>query len=103
MAYQDTQDIKIEEIYTTPELIKKIADHTDLSQLKVSRLMRYNVFTVAQFVTITELTKDNINSKLARGVLTKCCPLPRYDGLKESVFILRDDRAINLLYKILNA
>jgi hypothetical protein len=89
-----TDDVKIEEVYTTPELINKIASHTDLSPLKVSHLMRYNVFTVAQFVTITELSKDSVNSRLATGSLTKCYPLPRYDGLRESVFILRDNLAI---------
>lgn len=65
--------------------------------------MRYNVFTVAQFVTITELTKDSVNAKLTYGSLTKCYPLPRYDGLRESVFILRDDLAIAIINKAINA
>lgn len=64
--------------------------------------MRYNVFTVAQFATITEISIDSINTKLKWGSLTKCYPLPRYDGCRESVFILRDEKSKRAIERALS-
>tara|TARA_R110000772_G_scaffold98239_1_gene197636 strand:+ start:1650 stop:2012 length:363 start_codon:yes stop_codon:yes gene_type:complete len=96
--YNTLNKIKIEEVYTLPDLIQRARDASGLSTNQVSDIMRYNVFTVAQLVRLTGNDTDYINSKIKSGHLARCYPFPDHSEKRRSfVFVLRDENSMSLI------
>jgi len=56
-------------VKTDPELIEAIATKLGLSIAQVKGLMRYNMFTVPQFVKLTGLTRSMIEDRTQPSVV----------------------------------
>ena len=87
-------------VKTDPEVIESVANKTGKDPQKIQRAMRYNVFTVKTFATLTGLSVSTILNKTSESVINGnidteldfCYPF----GLEEDEgpkFIVRNEKA----------
>lgn len=87
-------------VKTDPALIEKIAQKRKQPVEMIKKTMRYNVFTVAQFCTLTGLEPGTVNNhtrpSILNGVLGAkldyCHPFPDGTGLGPK-FIVRNEKS----------
>jgi len=90
-------------VKTDPELIDIINTRTGIDKMRIRRMVRYNIFTVNQFSSLTGLAVSTIrnlirpcvNDKVSGGWDTKLDYCHPYQSEKEQgpLFILRNVKA----------
>jgi hypothetical protein len=91
-------------VKTDAELIEMLAKRTEISAEKVKEMMRYNIFTINQFATLTKLSVSHILNKTRPSVinggigteLNYCYPFQDTEN-EGPKFIYRDEKAEKFL------
>ena len=94
------QSVECRFVKTEPTLIEKIAIKRGLPELVVKSMMRYNVFTVNQFVSLTGLPVSTVTNKTRPSILNgqiyfeldSVYPFQDAEGTGPK-FILRNDKS----------
>ena len=65
------QGIECRFVKTDPEIVEAISKRTGIDALKVKYMMRYNIFTVAQFAELSQLAISSILNKTRPTIIEK--------------------------------
>jgi hypothetical protein len=90
-------------VKTAPDIIDAIALRTGIETSKVKAMMRYNVFTISQYIDLSGMAESTIRNKIRPTKMDKasgkwvtelnfCYPHPNKDG-ESPLFIFRDEKS----------
>lgn len=63
--------IECKYVRTEPEIITAIAKRTGIDPARVKAMMRYNIFTVAQFAELSQLAVSSVLNKTRPSIVNK--------------------------------
>jgi len=94
------ENIECRFVKTEPEIIEKITKERSMSIEKVRKCMRYNIFTIQQYVDLSGMALSTIHNHCRPSIIfgevgTKldfCYPFPDSEGSGPK-FILRNEKS----------